>query len=704
MMSLRVLLAVLALLASLLSVAAQTSTVNFCYTSSSYPNSPYGPWTIVVSGTLTINSTSFIPSLSLAPVTAGGGRPGNLVVAAAATRTQTNRDGSVSTATLNLCTAGVQGSDQIVYKSAPFTDWNGFCLNVTSASDLADGQPGWLVNPNGFPSRAIEIYHDLPSQSYPNIYHSDEPFNPYLNISASTISCVAPSTAPQTQPATTQYSFCYQAYGTASGLPWSSSIGGVIKTLSTTGLTASSALGLTAATYGQYVLSATGTRLQQIGTNGSTTNPIVGLSWIHPGGLDGNDGLPDPYLLPSKPHLTGYCPTPSNSSATCFGGLVLYAANAFYFPNNVETIDSYYAQVNAIDLRHVNGAIIEANSAAPTYSNFAVAAGSSAPSCPLITSSASVSTLDASPLFTVTTGTRMTLSFGYWLNSNGINLNTSVPYSGNGFWSVAFSGILTVIAGTANYSGAANAANYSTAYLVVGATGERVFTDAIGRTTVSQITGVVAPQFVYNAGSALSVPLNNDNLVYVSPTTSSGYGYGGLTVDTLGLAFTVTAPASAALGSAGLPGFPNTARFNSFPYLKISTGAGSTTANGLFETVYGPILIDGAIAAPDSYAAETGLAYTAYTTSLGVQLFPGLQPAARLAGGGVLCLHHGRPVLHPLPGRDGAERHVEHRRVGAGLHQPAGHQRALRLQQRQRLGRAQGADPLRADRADAHLH
>ena len=628
MSSVRVLVSVLVVLACAWCAAGQqTSTVNFCYTSSSFPNSPYGPWTIVVQGTLTLNSTSYIPSLNLAPVSAGGGRPGNNILAASATRTQTNRDGSVSTAQLNLCTAGVQGSDQIVYKTVPFTDWNGFCLNVTSASDLADGQPGWLVFPNGFPSRSIEIYYDLPSQSYPNIYHGDEPFNPNLTVSASPLTCTAPSTAPQTSSPQSVYGFCYQAYGTTTGsaLPWSASIGGVLKTLSTQGLTASSALGFTSSTYGQYVLSATGTRLQQIGTNASTSNPIVGLSWIHPGGLDGNDGLPDPFLLASKPHLTGLCP--NVSSPTCFGGLVLYAANPFFFPNNVETIDSSYALVNAIDLRNVNGAIIESNSATPTFSQFAVAPSSgSAPACPLISSAAAASTIDASPLFPGATVTSaFNVSFGYWLNSLGINLTSSVPYSGNGFWSVAVSGILTVQSVTGLYTGAANASLYSQAYQVIAATGERIYTDAIGRTTVSQITGVVPRQTVYTAGSAVSVPLNNSNLMYVTPTTSSGEGFGSFTVDLQGLAFFITPPPSAVLANPGLPGFPSTARFNSFSYLKLASYSGPTSS-ALYETAYGPILIDGAIAAPDSYSAETGLAYTAYTTSLGIQLFPIFNP------------------------------------------------------------------------------
>ena len=589
----------------------------------------------MVSGTLTVNSAAVMPALSLAPVSAGGGRLANLIVNASAVRTQVNRDGSVQTAQLSLCALGVQGSDQYVYQGQPWTDWNGFCLQVVTATDLPAGQPGWLVYPNGFPSKQVEVYYNLPSQNYPNIYHADNPFNPQLSISSQPLSCTAPSTMPQVARATAAYQFCYQAYSVA-GSPsgaWQSSVGGMLTTLATPGLTALSSVGLTGPTYGQYVLAVSGTRLAQNGS-GSSTNPIVGVSWINPGGLDGNDGNPDPFILPTTPHLSGVCALSAvafgNKSDACLGGLILYAANPFYFANGYEQIDSPYALVNAVDLRLVNGSVFEASGPVPTFSQLSVAplaAGSSPAACPLITSAAAASTIDASPLFSaaaVAASPTVNVSFAYYIGSNGFAGTT--PLSANGYWSVAVSGILTlqpIAASLASFSGAANSTRYPTTYIVVGATGERIYTDATGNTTVSAITGVAPVAFGYSAGSALVSALGNTNVLYTAPTTVNGMGYGGWTVDAGGLVFTVQAPTSAPLGNPGLPGFPTTARFNSIIYLQLI----STATTGLFrEKGWGPISIDVNSAAPSSFTSEYGAQLAAYTTSLGVQLFPATNP------------------------------------------------------------------------------
>ena len=481
--------------------------------------------------------------------------------------------------------------------------------------------------PNGFPSQQIEVYYDLPSENYPNLYHADNPFNPQLTVSASPLICTAPSTAPQVAPATTTYQFCYQAYGTIGATPWSSAIGGSMLVRSTPGLTADSAAGYTAPAYGQYVLSVQGTRLQSNGSVTSPANPIVGVSWINPGGLDGNDGNPDSFLLSTVPHLAGSCASGATPNQ-CFGGLVLYAATPFYFPNNIEQIDSSYALVNAVDLRNVNGSVFEASGPVPTFSQLAVSplASGAAAACPLISTSGSAVTSDASPLFSTTAAaaaTTFNVTFAYYLNSLGFNLTTSTPLSANGYWTVQVEGFLTVQAftGTAPRTGAASNATYPTTYLVVGATGQRIYTDATGATTVSAITGVAPVAFVYTAGSSLQSAFGNNNLLYVNPTTSSGYGYGSWTVDASGLALTIQAPASAPLGNPGLPGFPTTAQFNQVLYLQLRS-----SGTQLREKAWGPINIDNGIAAPSSFTAEVGLSYSPYTTSMGVQLYPNFNP------------------------------------------------------------------------------
>ena len=91
---------------------AQTAVYGFCFTDSSKPGSPYGPWSVATWGTLTVNSTSFVSTVS---TSGGGGRPAYQVMSASAQRLQLNRDGTQSTAQLGLCPVGTQGSDAVLY-------------------------------------------------------------------------------------------------------------------------------------------------------------------------------------------------------------------------------------------------------------------------------------------------------------------------------------------------------------------------------------------------------------------------------------------------------------------------------------------------------------------------------------------------------------------------------------------------------------
>ena len=100
------------------SVVAQTATTQFgfCFTNTNKPGSPYGPWSVATSGVLTVNSTLYF--VTKQPTTGGGQRYGYDVLSATGSRTQLNRDGSTSSATLGLCPNGKQGSDNVVYNSS----------------------------------------------------------------------------------------------------------------------------------------------------------------------------------------------------------------------------------------------------------------------------------------------------------------------------------------------------------------------------------------------------------------------------------------------------------------------------------------------------------------------------------------------------------------------------------------------------------
>ena len=100
------------------SAVAQSTTYSFCFTSSSLPNSPYGPWSVATQGTLTL-SAPFWFNVSGTPANAGGARYAQTVTAVTGSRTQLNRDGTTSSATLGLCATGVQGSDNQFYNNTP---------------------------------------------------------------------------------------------------------------------------------------------------------------------------------------------------------------------------------------------------------------------------------------------------------------------------------------------------------------------------------------------------------------------------------------------------------------------------------------------------------------------------------------------------------------------------------------------------------
>ena len=108
----------LSLLFSLLvypTIAQSTLTFGFCFTDSSKPGSPYGPWSVATWGTLVVNATGYVTTVS---TSGGGGRYGYTVVSANAQRMQKNRDGTTSTATLGLCPVGLQGSDNVLYNNS----------------------------------------------------------------------------------------------------------------------------------------------------------------------------------------------------------------------------------------------------------------------------------------------------------------------------------------------------------------------------------------------------------------------------------------------------------------------------------------------------------------------------------------------------------------------------------------------------------
>ena len=100
------------------SAVAQPSTWGFCFTSSSWSNSPYGPWSVATYGTLQLGPPFFFNS-SGTPAPAGGMRNASQVMSANVQRRQLNRDGTVSTATLTLVASGVQGGDNLFFYTAP---------------------------------------------------------------------------------------------------------------------------------------------------------------------------------------------------------------------------------------------------------------------------------------------------------------------------------------------------------------------------------------------------------------------------------------------------------------------------------------------------------------------------------------------------------------------------------------------------------
>ena len=121
-------------------VHAQT-TSQFCYTATSSPTSPYGPWSVAIYGTVTVTS-------------------GNLTTGTA-TRTQTNWDNSTSVATLALAAVGSSGADNVLTSSSPFVDASGWLFAVVTSTDSANNT--WVPNtalqyvqfPNGHSAYAV---------------------------------------------------------------------------------------------------------------------------------------------------------------------------------------------------------------------------------------------------------------------------------------------------------------------------------------------------------------------------------------------------------------------------------------------------------------------------------------------------------------------------------------------------------------------
>ena len=366
-------LAVLSLLAS--SAAAQyTSTWGFCFTASSLPNSPYGPWSVATGGTLTVGAPYFYNN-SGTPAASGGLRWAQNVMSASVTRTQYNRDGTVSTATLGLATAGVQGSDLVFFNSTPYTDWNGIAFAVQSSSDKPySGSNTWIVYPNNFPVQAVELYYDLPAYNYPTEYHHDNQTNGAMVVQAGSAPSCKPAALPSSmQCAALTYQFCYQAYAAAAnGQPaWQTSIQGTM--LTKTSAAASSITGAN----GLYILSVTGTRMQSVSGGAATSVPIVGQTWHNSGGGDANEYTDDPLLSATAPFI----------SST--NGFVLYTGSQFSYPNgSMEAINNGYALVNADPLGVSGSSVIEQQGPTPDWSAMAVSCSCSQMTCPLISSSA----------------------------------------------------------------------------------------------------------------------------------------------------------------------------------------------------------------------------------------------------------------------------------------------------------------------------
>ena len=259
-----------------------------------------------------------------------------------------------------------------------YTDWNGIAFQVQSSSDKPySGSNSWIVYPNDFPTQQVELYYDLPTYTYPTEYHHDNQTNGVMTIQqGSAPSCTpAPITA-ALQSSVLTFQFCYQAYAaaTASVPAWQVAIQGTFLTKTSTYTSPiSSQTGL-------YILSVTGTRSQQAGSNSSST-PIVGQTWHNSGGGDGNEWNDDPLLMTSAPFLV-----PNY-------GLALYMGYLFGYANGTtETVDNYYAQV-LVDPLGVSGTTVtERQGPTPDFSSFAVSCGCSLMTCPMITSSGSAAT------------------------------------------------------------------------------------------------------------------------------------------------------------------------------------------------------------------------------------------------------------------------------------------------------------------------
>ena len=174
-----------------------------------------------------------------------------------------------------------------------------------------------------------------------------------------------------------------------------------------------------------------------------------------------------------------------------------------------------------------------------------------------------------------------------------------------GNWQVTVSGTMIVVPVSSPATGTGpaaqfNASYYSQAWSVQSILGTRTYTDAIGQTQTTQITGPLDPQYVY-APSALSVPVGNTNLIYTpagSPLPTDWL------VDAGGLAFWVS---SAPTGnSPGMAGFPTNSLFNQSTMLCLTASNSSAT---LTETGYGPQLLfpQLGLAGPGVYTPNSAL-------------------------------------------------------------------------------------------------
>lgn len=252
-----------------------------------------------------------------------------------------------------------------------WTDWNGICFNVASSSNSPAGTSNWLVYPNDFPTQQIELYYDLPTYGYPTEYHADNQTSATMTVvSGSSISCTPVAITAPLQTSSLTYQFCYQAYAAASGsVPaWQVAVQGTLVTQPS--MTTSSISGQ----QGFYILSVAGTRYQSVGGAASTSVPVVGQTWHNSGGGDANEFGDDPLLLQGAPHLSSK-------------GFVLYTASQFTYPNGtIESIDNYYANVNANPLV-VSGSSVREAGTMPNWSRFSVSCNTTAASCPLISSS-----------------------------------------------------------------------------------------------------------------------------------------------------------------------------------------------------------------------------------------------------------------------------------------------------------------------------